>query len=105
MKILAFIYLMYCEILLKNAREAMKFMMLSKREYADPRPFNASPSIKLFLCSIVNFYTNCFFRITITVLLTTRFLHQYSFSKPDFRNKLSHTNFCLSISLPPAHII
>ena len=32
MKILAFIYLMDCKILLKNAREANECMMLSKRD-------------------------------------------------------------------------
>ena len=32
------------------------------REYADPRPFNASPSIKLFLCSLT------FTKISITNL-------------------------------------
>jgi len=35
----------------QNVREAM---MLSKREYADPRPFNASPNIKLFLCFLMS---------------------------------------------------
>jgi len=35
------------------------------REYADPRPFNASSNIKLFICSITNLF----------LLLISRFLH------------------------------